>query len=755
MIQSFPSRWAYLLLLAQVLVFPIGSATSAYAYGDDLQQITPRGLQNPPVVATVTVTSIQSTSAVVTGVVESQGGSVISLRGVCFVSTKTGTEQCVNHSQNGVGSFSITLTGLLPSTPYSVRAFATNTYGTAYGSTLTFSTLATSTIPPTVTTSQVTQLSQTSAVVGGNVTSQGTSSVTSRGVCLRRSSLPQQNETCTAALTAGTGSFSLTLSSLSAQTSYIIRAYAESEAGRSYGDELTFSTLAPPAEGAYTLALNFQSAQSVTQSLYVGKHPDATLNFDSNFDQYAPPAPPSGSFDARLTRSNDDLLKDIIPTTVQSAVWTISFAAGTNGLPLEISWDSSVLPAVGNFTLQDAINGSFVNVNLRSASSVTITQAISFVTSLRLVFDLDVNVNQSYQSGWNMVGLPVTTSNAGYRQLFANSLNQTLFRYAGSYALAEQLTPGTGYWLRFSASESASLRGRPINQLSVSLQQGWNMISGPSQAVTVAGIVDPSNVIIPNTWFGFANSYSLTTTLQPGRAYWVRASAAGTITMGTGSTSPSVREDLPLANASHIEFIASGSVLTRLFMDTREEVFLPPVPPVGAFDVRFSDDRAFTNATVEEIYVQQFREPVGMRIVLREDLRSVQHEVTQFQGSRILSKSIVTHGEMLNLLSGTDVVEVSRIEHANERIEHFAISDVFPSPTHHFSTIRIALPEAAPVKVQVYSALGQVVATVLEGSLPSGIHTAVLDVSNLSSGIYFVRLEANQQVITRPLSVVR
>lgn len=105
-----------------------------------------------------------------------------------------------------------------------------------------FPLLPTANIAPTVTTTTATSIGTTTASSGGNVTSDGGDAVTVRGVCRSLSSNPTTSDTCTSNGT-GTGSFSSSLTGMSAATLYHIRAYATNGVGTSYGSDLTFTTL--------------------------------------------------------------------------------------------------------------------------------------------------------------------------------------------------------------------------------------------------------------------------------------------------------------------------------------------------------------------------------------------------------------------------------------------------------------------------------------------------------------------------------
>lgn len=96
-----------------------------------------------PTLTTTTITSITSASASSGGNITWDGGAAVTARGVCW-STSTNPTLANSFTTNGtgIGSFSSSIAGLSATTTYYVRAYATNSVGTAYGNELTFSTTA-------------------------------------------------------------------------------------------------------------------------------------------------------------------------------------------------------------------------------------------------------------------------------------------------------------------------------------------------------------------------------------------------------------------------------------------------------------------------------------------------------------------------------------------------------------------------------------------------------------------------------------
>ncbi|MFZ4724777.1 MAG: FISUMP domain-containing protein [Paludibacter sp.] len=196
-----------------------------------------------PVISSTDASIITTSSALSGGNISNDGGAAVTARGVCWsTSTNPTTANSKTTDGTGTGSFTSNLTGLTANTIYHIRAYATNSIGTSYGSDVTFTTLV-NYVLPTLTTTSASSIAQTTATSGGNITSDGGASVTARGVCWSTTPNPTTSNSKTTDGT-GTGSFASSLTSLTANAVYHIRAYATNSLGTSYGSDVTFTTLA-------------------------------------------------------------------------------------------------------------------------------------------------------------------------------------------------------------------------------------------------------------------------------------------------------------------------------------------------------------------------------------------------------------------------------------------------------------------------------------------------------------------------------
>ena len=116
-------------------------------YGED-RTFTTDPPPGAPTVTTASITSITETGASGGGNVTSDGGDSVTAKGVCWgESTDPSTSGTCTIDGTGTGTFTSSITGLAAETTYYVKAYATNSAGTAYGLQVSFETSATGTAP--------------------------------------------------------------------------------------------------------------------------------------------------------------------------------------------------------------------------------------------------------------------------------------------------------------------------------------------------------------------------------------------------------------------------------------------------------------------------------------------------------------------------------------------------------------------------------------------------------------------------------
>ena len=160
---------------------------------------------------------------------------------------------------------------------------------------------------------------------------------------------------------------------------------------------------------------------------------------------------------------------------------------------------------------------------------------------------IPVTIPVSYPAteGWQLISTPLGTCGASAGSLFPNSIDGTLFEFLnlGGNAVyyprdhQHHLVPGKGYWLMFPSGSFdinfiGDLYSDLLDEVTVSLSEGWNFIGGLSVSINIIDdISDPNDILIPGSVYGFDGTYGGTNTIVPGHGYWIRASQDGEVTL--------------------------------------------------------------------------------------------------------------------------------------------------------------------------------------------------------------------------------
>jgi uncharacterized protein (TIGR02145 family) len=221
-----------------VRAYAVNTSGTAYGNTQSFTTQSASGAGSLPIIATNNVVYTDGLSATCGGNITADGGLAVTARGVCWAIGITPTiNNSITLNGAGGGSFSSTITNLLPGTTYFVRAYATNDAGTAYGIAYSFNT---HTIPEIITNS-ATGIGPMTAFAGGEFLTTSNTTVSQKGICW--SNIP--NPTISNFITNEGDlieSFSSFIEDLNPATNYFVRAYAYTGMGLIYGNEISFET---------------------------------------------------------------------------------------------------------------------------------------------------------------------------------------------------------------------------------------------------------------------------------------------------------------------------------------------------------------------------------------------------------------------------------------------------------------------------------------------------------------------------------
>lgn len=245
-------------------------------------------LMVPVVTLESQVTGIGYNRATVRGMIADIGSSKVTRYGFCWAEQANPT---VGMGSVNLGdctepkSFEAIITGLQPNTTYHLRAYAENSVGLAYsGNEITFTTHDTPVLA-TVTTGEVSNVSDVSATVGGSISNLGNvEKLTAYGHVWSTSAsqaVVGMGESTNYGALNEVRTFSSVLSGLEEKTTYYVRAYATNEMGTAYGDIVEFTTEKTPVKNVTSGLYAYYTFEDNTKNVVEGGYNATAINAPS------------------------------------------------------------------------------------------------------------------------------------------------------------------------------------------------------------------------------------------------------------------------------------------------------------------------------------------------------------------------------------------------------------------------------------------------------------------------------------------
>jgi hypothetical protein len=98
---------------------------------------------------------------------------------------------------------------------------------------------------------------------------------------------------------------------------------------------------------------------------------------------------------------------------------------------------------------------------------------------------------------------------------------------------------------------------------------------------------------------------------------------------------------------------------------------------------------------------------------------------------------------------------LSGIQRENEIPHELSLAQNYPNPFNPTTRIRFTLPSEKQIRVEVYSVLGERIATLVDDRLSAGVYTVDLDGTHMASGVYYYRLVTPESSITKKMLLVK
>ena len=236
-----------------------------------------KGKTNKIPVTTNQATMITSDSALGGGSILDDGGDIIKERGICWSINKNPTVSDSRVASGiGKGAFSVMMKGLSPNTSYNVRAYSISEQGEVYGNEVNFKT---ATRRPSLVTTNISNITGSKVTIANQILSDGGATITQRGVCWSSSnSTPTINDSINIS-TSTTSIYDVNLSTLMANTTYWLRAYATNSAGTGYSSPtISFRTSGPNLPELSTVSVTNITRTTAIASAFVNSNGGALLS---------------------------------------------------------------------------------------------------------------------------------------------------------------------------------------------------------------------------------------------------------------------------------------------------------------------------------------------------------------------------------------------------------------------------------------------------------------------------------------------
>jgi len=358
-----------------------------------------------------------------------------------------------------------------------------------------------------------------------------------------------------------------------------------------------------------------------------------------------------------------------------------------------------------------------------------------------MVIDSSASAASSFstQAGWNLISIPLQAVLKTKSDLFPTS-NSNAYGYSNVYTIKDTLELGYGYWLKFPSNQNHTIFGNNVSSTSVPLNSGWNMIGSLNDSITISTITTTPPGILASVFYGYNSGYYTASVIEKGKGYWIKSNNSGTLNLsttlakdGSSGLAAFIDPDWPMLRISD----ASGNN-TNLYLSNSSvsEIYeLPPAPPIGIFDARFTNNKFAGN--INETNLIQFSSssyPIEIEVLNSKSSFKIEDVVNGNLLKQTLSenqKIIVTNPAINSVRLNSNAAPTS-----------YSLDQNYPNPFNPSTNIKFQIPITSKVSLVVYDVLGREVASLVNEVRESGVYNVIFNSEQfgLSSGIYFYRL---------------
>jgi hypothetical protein len=398
----------------------------------------------------------------------------------------------------------------------------------------------------------------------------------------------------------------------------------------------------------------------------------------------------------------------------------------------------------------DTAKITFQDVNLFNSNNLGVIPTRIMEAKIYPSSILSIIISTS--ANWNMISVPLSANSMSKDDLFPNAVSDA-YGFDNGYQIYSTLINGKGYWLKFSNAENLNIMGHQVDNDTIYVKNGWNIIGIFEEDCTVNNINSYPLNIITSSFYGYEAGYEVDTTLLPGKGYWVKVSQDGKLFKNQEIVpvqkefySPKIYESW-----AKLKIIDKNDTETILYLTDENLNYdlyeLPPQPPIGISDIRFSTNRYVERLTDNSLVLllSSVKYPIRIKV------EGLNIKIKDFR-SGILLNNTIRDGEYITINNQEiNVLELNRLEIP----KHFELLQNFPNPFNPSTKIKFALPEKVKVTLSLYSILGEKIEELIDSDLDAGYHEIEFNASNLSSGIYFYKIETSNYSVVKKMILLK
>ena len=453
-------------------------------------------------------------------------------------------------------------------------------------------------------------------------------------------------------------------------------------------------------------------------------------------------------------------------------------ADGEVNYPVVVTWDTDDFSPASELFMRDNIGGARFNVNMRNATNIggsrySFTIVDADIDEFVIEYTLPkVTPFPVINKGWNLLSMPVNPASSYWKDVFKFALNIPIRFAQNSYQTNEtNLQVGVGYFVKYSDEVDTRIAGARVNRIddenfAVRLYDGWNTIGSLSEPTSVESVS-----LIPYGTGAFPTQegdiyryvtdrgYQAVSEIEPGLGYWIKVVGQAYLQMvadgrpKTGVNFSAVRESMQ-ASATTLTIADASNKGTDLYIAENGDVEamnvfeLPPLPPNGLFDVRFSNHAYVEDAVNPMVRLQGVTYPVTLTINDPSRNYTVVNPITgEVIGNIVAGRA--------NVVTITDTKAKSiRLMGDDSDLGVLGVN-VTPNPVAASGVVNITVPSAGLVTVELYNLVGERVSTLLNETRAAGVYSVDVNGAQFPAGRYIVKVTNGAAVVTSTMSIVR